>query len=308
MQKHLTLRDIFILFLIITLWGTAMSVAKIMFQELSPILALSVRTVLIGFLALFFMRSWPDKRTWKLMGIFTFTQMFMHQVLMWIALEHIDASTFTLLQQSGTLFSVLIGVFILKETISLKTIIGIMICLIGLMIVFGTPNLQGQGLNVALVIICSFFGAISTLVLKKMGKVDVATLLCVPSLLGLPIIFGAGWALEDHQWQQLQEANWLKLGLILAYQVVILNMAFILWQRMLSRNSMTNVTPFLLLYPVFGVLFGVVLLDEPMTTQLISGGLLVLAGAALMTLRFGQKSDTSKSDDDDPEIYVEKIT
>ncbi len=311
MQKHLSLTDTFTILLVITLWGTAMSVAKIMFQELTPILSLTVRTILIGSLALCFMRKMPDKQTWKLLAIFTFTQMFMHQVLMWIALEHIDASTFTLLQQSGTLFSVLIGVFYLKENINLKTIIGIMICLIGLMVVFGTPNLQGQAVNIALVIICSFFGAISTLILKKMGKIDVATLLCIPSLLGFPIILIAGLFLESNQIQQLQDANWTKLGLILAYQVLFLNLAFILWQRILSRNSMTNVTPYLLLYPLFGVIFGIILLDEPLTSQLITGGALVIAGAGLMTLRFKQKSDKTKKSDnnpDDPEIYVEKIT
>jgi O-acetylserine/cysteine efflux transporter len=121
----------------------------------------------------------------------------------------------------------------------------------------------------------------------------------------------AGLFLESNQIEQLQDANWTKLGLILAYQVLFLNLAFILWQRILSRNSMTNVTPYLLLYPLFGVIFGIILLDEPLTSQLITGGALVIAGAGLMTLRFKQKSDKTKQSDnnpDDPEIYVEKIT
>ncbi len=310
MQKHISLTDTFILLLLLVLWGTAMPIAKIMFQELTPILSLTIRTSLVGFLALFFIRKWPDKKTWKLLLAFTATQMILNQVLMWIALDHIDASTFTLLQQSGTLFSVLIGVFYLKENINLRTIIGIIICLIGLMVVFGTPNLHGQAINVAFVIICSFFGAISTLFLKKMGKIDIATLTCFPHLICIPILLIVSINLENNHIQQLQEANWTKLSWILIYQVFFLNLAFVLWQRILSRNSMTNITPYLLLYPISGMFFGIILLDEPLTSQLIAGGALVIAGAGLMTLRFKQKSDKTKpsDNDDDPEIYVEKIT
>jgi O-acetylserine/cysteine efflux transporter len=301
MGHTLSWRDVGLIFVVLIIWGTALPVAKMMFTELSPLLALSFRSCLMALAALFFIRSWPSKRILKYLCLFVISSTYIHLTLMWIALEHIDASTFTLLQQSGTLFSVLIGVFVLKEILNIQTMIGMVISIIGLMIIFGTPNLQGQGFNIALIIISSFFGAVATLTLKKMGKVDIPHLIFYPNALGVPIILALSLWLEDNHIKQMMEADWIKLSVILIYQILFLNLAFVIWQRLLTRNDMIKVTPFLLLYPVFGVIFGILLLHEPLTTQLIAGGLFVLGGAGLMTLKSKQKSVKNQ----DSEIYIE---
>ena len=308
MSAPIPLRDVGLIIFVFMVWGTAFPTSKLMFTELSPLLSLFLRTALTIIMFGLFVRSVPSKSFLKYMVPFMVTQYALHQSLNWVALQYVDVSNIALIQQSGTLFSVLIGVIILKENISVQTVIGMLISLIGLFIIFGTPTLHGQGFYVSLVIIASFFGALSTLFLKKMGKVDIPSLFFYPYLGALPIYATLSFIFEDNQVEQLMQADWRKLSVILFYHLTVLNFAFIIWQRVLARNDMTKVTPYLVLYPVFAVIFGVILLNEPITLNLIIGGALTLLGGVFLTWRFTKRGGKIEvtDPDDTAEIYVDK--
>lgn len=52
--------------------------------------------------------------------------------------------------------------------------------------------------------------------------------------------------------------------------------------------------PFTLLVPVLGIIFGILFLDEKLNWQLILGGLITIAGVAIIVLR-GSKSVTAET-------------
>jgi O-acetylserine/cysteine efflux transporter len=54
---------------------------------------------------------------------------------------------------------------------------------------------------------------------------------------------------------------------------------------LLQRYPVAIVSPFLLLAPVFGVVFAVIFLHDTLTPQMILGGLITLAGISIITLR-----------------------
>jgi drug/metabolite transporter (DMT)-like permease len=56
---------------------------------------------------------------------------------------------------------------------------------------------------------------------------------------------------------------------------------FVLWFGLLERYSATAMTSWLFLIPVFGVLAGALLLDEPLTWRIAAGAVLVIAGILL---------------------------
>jgi O-acetylserine/cysteine efflux transporter len=308
MTQHIPLRDVGLILFVLIAWGTAFPTSKIMFEELSPLLALFLRTLSAFILFAFFVRSFPSKQMLRYLLPFIVTQYALHQSLNWIALQYVDVSNMTIIQQSGTLFSVLIGVFILKEKLSIQTMIGMLISVMGLFVIFGAPALHGNAVYIGMIIAASFFGALSTLFLKKMGKIDIPSLFFYPYLGALPIYAVLTLSLEHNHIQQMMEADWVKVGLILLYHLTILNVAFIVWQRVLTRNDMTKVTPYLVLYPVFGVIFGIILLNEPLTLNLMVGGLLTILGGVFLTWRFSKRNGKIQitDPDDSAEIYVDK--
>ena len=54
---------------------------------------------------------------------------------------------------------------------------------------------------------------------------------------------------------------------------------------LLRHYEVSVVSPYMLLVPVFGVMGGVFVMDETLTSRMIIGGLLTLGGVAIITLR-----------------------
>ncbi|MFL1486049.1 EamA family transporter [Marinobacter sp. LN3S78] len=65
--------------------------------------------------------------------------------------------------------------------------------------------------------------------------------------------------------------------------LVIAFAALLLWFTLLRRYRASQLGVFSFLSPVFGVLFGALLLDEPLTTNFVVGGVLLMIGIVLVT-------------------------
>jgi O-acetylserine/cysteine efflux transporter len=57
------------------------------------------------------------------------------------------------------------------------------------------------------------------------------------------------------------------------------------WYRMMRNFPVNQVMPFTLLIPLFGVLSGILFLDEPLTWFMLIGGAATLAGVAICVIR-----------------------
>ena len=84
----------------------------------------------------------------------------------------------------------------------------------------------------------------------------------------LSLALGETWSLS------YSALAWGSIGL---QTVVGAFASFLLWMGLLRKYSATQLGAFTFLTPVFALVFGVVLLDEPLTVQLV----VALAGVAL---------------------------
>lgn len=70
----------------------------------------------------------------------------------------------------------------------------------------------------------------------------------------------------------------------LTFQTLVISFgALLLWFALLRRYWASQLGVFSFLSPIFGVLFGAVLLDEPLTTNFVIGGVIILSGIVLVT-------------------------
>ena len=60
-------------------------------------------------------------------------------------------------------------------------------------------------------------------------------------------------------------------------------MAFVLYFRLIASVGPTKAITVTFLIPVFAVVFGAILLDEPISVSMIVGGLVILLGTGLST-------------------------
>ena len=67
-------------------------------------------------------------------------------------------------------------------------------------------------------------------------------------------------------------------------------LCFSLWYKLLMRVPADKILPFLLLMPATGVLAGWLLLGEALSTGLLAGGAIIIAGLAIIL--WPRKADT----------------
>jgi O-acetylserine/cysteine efflux transporter len=110
-------------------------------------------------------------------------------------------------------------------------------------------------------------------------------LLAYSSVLIVPMVFLLSWFFESSAWPPLADAPWQALAGVGYTAVCSTIVAYGLWYFLLSRYTVSQVTPFSLLTPVFGIAFGQLFFAEALTAQTLIGGALTILGVAVIVLR-----------------------
>ena len=127
--------------------------------------------------------------------------------------------------------------------------------------------------------------ALGLVLMRGMVGVQAFQLQAWSALIDVPSLFGAAWLLEPALVPVLTEAapiHWL--GVVysaLGASLVGHGLLYVLVQR----HPVAQVTPYLLLTPVFAVALGVLVWGDRPGPRLWIGGVLVLAGVLMVALR-----------------------
>jgi drug/metabolite transporter (DMT)-like permease len=100
-----------------------------------------------------------------------------------------------------------------------------------------------------------------------------------PMLPAVPIFLLAGALWDDGMIRRIDAG----IVLALLYQALVTaSFGFIAWNTLVRRYGATALNSFVLVKPISGVFFGVVLLDEPLTPHIIAAIALIAAGIAVI--------------------------
>jgi len=282
------LRDILLALLTVLIWGGNVVAIKIGVTELPALVILCLRFTLTALVFLPFIQ-WPDRNRLKLLCEVSFYMCVLHQGLLFVALKMMDASTMVILLQSQILFATLMGWLILKETIHWRTATGLSVGFLGLLLTFGAPDLQQNPWGFVLAMLSALAIAFSYIRMRQLKTVHPMTFIGVTNGFAVPFIFAASLFPGLGGWTLLPETDWVRVGGVLAYQVLLVSLSHVLWQSLLARNAVATVTSFVLLMPLVAILLSWLVLDETLHPALIWGGFLTLAGVGIITLRRIQK-------------------
>lgn len=281
------LRDILLTLFVILIWGGNFIAIKFGVNELPPMIIITLRFLITALLFLPFIK-WPGKnRFWKIaeVGIWMGAA---HQSLLFIALEHLDASTVVVLLQSQIMFAAVLGWLILKETIHWRTGTGLLIGFSGILLVLGGPDSQNIW-GCIITLLSALAIAISYIRMRQLKDVHPMTFIAIINGVSLPFVFVGSLIMSPEGWALLPDANWLTLAGVLTYQALIVSLSHALWQTLLSRNSVTKVTCFILLLPIVTFALSILMLGEQMHMSLLWGALLTIIGVGIITVRKIQK-------------------
>jgi O-acetylserine/cysteine efflux transporter len=189
--------------------------------------------------------------------------------------------------QAQAFFTLIFAAMFLGERIRAANVAGLLIAAAGLAVIGVQGGHAMTALGFLLTLAASSLWALGNVVTKRMGKVDLLSLVVWASLIPPLPFFALSLIFEG---PARIEASLAHIPLVSVFAVAYLSfvatiVGYSLWGKLLARYPAAQVAPFSLLVPVIGIASAAVFLGEAMTSVQVVGAALVMAG--LMVNVFG---------------------
>lgn len=203
-----------------------------------------------------------DRRTFGQVTLVGLTQTSLQYVFFYIGLAYATGVKSSIMNATGTFFSVLLAHFIYKnDRLSFNKALGCIVGFAGVLVVNFSEGLLAFDftlLGEGFVVIAAFVLSAASIYGKKVSqRVDSVVLtgwqLALGGLALLLAGFAAGGTLTGFTF---------KSTLLMVYLVVLSSAAFSLWTILLKYNRVSMVTVFNFMIPVFGTALSALFLDE----------------------------------------------
>ncbi len=265
-------------------WGGNYVAAKISLSVIPPFLLLMLRFAVIAVLLLPFFPRPP--LPWKRIALLSFMLCTLHFGLMFFAMWHgLSVSGTIVSGQLGVPFACLLGSIVYNDRLGRWRSLGMLVAFSGVVLIAGSPQIVAAFGAFTIACIASMSWGAANVWMKRMGQAPIIPLLCWMAVFAAPQFAVLSAIFEHGQMEAIRSAEW-NHWLALAYTVIFSTLvAYGIWYWLLSRFPVTQVTPFNLLVPVFGLSIAQMFYAEPMTARFIGGTVLTLIGVGIIMFR-----------------------
>lgn len=282
-----------IMTLLCLIWGLQQVVLKAAAPDIAPLMQIALRSGVAALLVALLMR-WRGEPIvlagplWRpglaVGGLFALEFLFVGE-----ALRHTSASHTVVLLYTAPIF-VALGLHwkLPAERLGILQWIGIALAFAGVVVSFlgrGPAPAAGDGADILWGDLLALLGGIAwgatTVVVRLSGlaRAPATQTLLYQLAGGFALLLPAAFALGQASIAPTPLA-WASL----AFQSLVVSFAsYLLWFRLLKKYLASRLGAFSFLTPLFGTLFGVWLLDEPLEPGFVAGTALVLGGVALVS-------------------------
>ena len=282
------LRDYILAICVPLLWGIGFVVTKPGMEQFPPMLINGLRWSLSG-LILVWLFPIPKKYL-KSIFLVSIVACTIQYSLTFSGLNIIDASSAVLFIQCEVPFGVLIAYFFLKEKPIFKNILGLIIAFIGLIILSGSPNLEGKYIGVILILSGAFTWALGQVLVKPISEqINGVVLTAWMGVFAGPQLIIASQILEGNVFVNIISADY-KAWLIVLYLGILMNaIGYSIWYYVLGRYPINKILPVMLLLPITGVLTAIIFLGEKPNFDVYVGGLVIIFGVGIILVGKSQQ-------------------
>lgn len=270
------------------IWGGTFIAGRIVGESVGAFTAALTRFTIASICLLFITQRWEGKlpplkqRQWFPVLMLGLSGVFFYNVFFFLGLQTVTASRAALIVALNPIAIALASTVVFKEQLSPLKIFGITLSLIGASIVIsdGNPAIllrQGLELGDLFLIGCLLSWASYTIVgkqvMRELSPVVTVTYAClIGAMLLLPFGLWEGY-----------ESDWFlpsgKALLALAYLGVLGSALGFCWYYIgVQRIGASQAAVFINLVPITATILGALILSEPVTSALITGGGLVIIG------------------------------
>jgi drug/metabolite transporter (DMT)-like permease len=279
-------RDFAGLALLGALWGGSFLFIRVAVPALGPFLLVELRVGLAAAALLLYAlaagRVPKIRRRWRSFLILGFLNAAVPFSLISAAEIHLTASLAAILNSSTVMFTAMVAAIWMGDVLTARKLVGIVLGIVGVTVLVGWDPIPLNGvvlLSVAAMLVASLSYALGATYVKSsfsgipplgmaIGQLGAATALLLPS----SVVSFPGEVPSS-------AVIFSMLGLALLSTAA----AYLIYFHLIENVGPTSTVTVTLLVPVFGLVFGVLLLDEPFGPGTLAGLGIILSSVVLIT-------------------------
>ena len=289
--------------LVAFIWGLSWAVGRILALGLPPMTGAWLRYIvtMVLFYLWFAARALKGKKvnwlptgrqSWKTLTLIGLTGVLGYQIFFMHGMQFTAAGDASLIITFNPIFTVLLAAPLLGQPISRKMFVGLACGFVGVAVVTGwSPNtdipFEDRILGDFMILLASLNWAMTTNMTKRMmerrkGEAEASTLEIVVwySLIGTVMLTPlAAWETWQYGIPEPTMTDWYAILYLGALSTVL---AYYWFAMGIEKLGATAASSYVFLVPVFGVLGGVLLLNEKVGWTLIAGFILIVSGVRLV--------------------------
>jgi O-acetylserine/cysteine efflux transporter len=277
-------RDLALVVLINAVWGFNYVAGKYGVEHFPPLLFSTLRFVLVGLLLAFAFQGL--RANWRLVLLIATFSGFLHFALIFIGLKLArDISAIAFVAQLGIPFATILGVVLLGEKIRWRRQLGIGVAFAGVVLMGFDERVFGYIDAVILTVLGAASMAFGQVLMRRLRGIGVFALQFWIALVSAPNLFVLSLLLEQEHTAAILSAGFWEWSAVVYSAIGASMIGHGGVYYLLHRYPVSVVAPSLQLAPLFGVLSGVLFMGDVLTARMVGGGVMILLGAFVITLR-----------------------
>ena len=291
-KDYLDLKAAVILLILTLLWGLNYPAIKYSNQGISPVFASTLRSVIATLCGMIYCIRKKEElfhTDIRLFHGFMVGLLFgLEMACIYFGMLYTDAARSVVFVYLSPFIVALGAHFFLKgDRLTLLKMTGLILAFAGIVTVFGgrpktakTTMILGDLLEIAAALL---WGA-TTLYIKKFmaEKVQPIHTFLYQLFFSIPILFAVSLILEP-KW--IIKIDVSIVALLIYQSVIVAFMSYFIWFKLIHEYSVSRLSAFTFFTPVFGVLFGILFLNEELTLSLMVGLPMVSLGIFFVNWR-----------------------
>ncbi|GIK42752.1 MAG: ABC transporter permease [Chloroflexota bacterium] len=283
-------KNFLLLLVLAALWGPSFLFIKVAVAEIPPLTIVLGRVGIGGFLLYGILRLQgrnlpPLGRVWLHFAFAAIVQNAIPFLLFGWGEQYIDSALAAILNGTTPLFTLLLAhMFTSDDRLTPTKTLGTFIGFSGLALLIGPSLLGGVKATtwglIAVAVASLCYGI--AIVYGRRNLRGLPPLVAPTAQLLLAALFVMPLSLVLEQPFSLAAPSWPALGSLLALGAFGTGLAFLVYYRIMERTSATYVSMVTYLVPVFGVILGVVILNEQLGWNAYLGCALILLGVMIV--------------------------
>ena len=267
--------------LVMILFGSSYPIGKIGLNENISPLIFSLLRILPMFILLLPFLKWKTThhKNFKyvvgyglLMGLGLYP-------FMYLSLENtLSTSSMILIMQLSIPIGVVLSSVYLKERVTGRRWFFIGIVLLGLTIICFDPIVFQSRLSLIYGILAAFAYGSASMISKKLKEFSSIEVNSWMAVFSFPIMILLVFIFEEKEAANIFNHSWLAYTPALYSGIIVSCLAQILMLWLYKHYEVKTVLPFYSLFPVFGILLTIILLNESISFLIITGSMIVILG------------------------------